>query len=118
MASIVDLRNVLITADDVDALIADFAMFGIGVKFRDGDRYAVLDAGAGGIGIAVAAPEDHPAPGSLVLTAKTERVGEAAEALQADGASIVRPVYRGGHEVRALVRTRGGVNVLLYGAEE
>ena len=113
------LKNVLITAPDLDRALASFSTLSAApVAFRDGDQYAVLDPGAARLGVAFATPDDHPAPGELVLTAKAEHVEQAAAALVADGGEIVHPAYRGGHEVRALVRTAGGFLVMIYGPEQ
>jgi hypothetical protein len=106
MAATLQLKNVLIETPDLDGAISDFASMSAGVAFRDADRYAVL------------APDDHPAPGELVLTAKTERVGEAVADLVGAGAEVVTPTHQGGHEVRALVRTAGGILLLVYGPQE
>ena len=112
-----ELKNLLVTAPEVDAQLADFATFAAEARFRDGDRYAVLDPATAQVGITLAAPEDHPAPGELVLTAKTDHVQAAADQLVAAGAELVKPVHEGGHEVRALVKLGGGLLVMLYGPE-
>jgi lactoylglutathione lyase len=112
------LKNVLITAEDMDVLIADFATLSADVAFRDGDRYAVLDPDSARLGVALAAPDDHPAPGQIVLSAKTDHVRTAVDELVSGGADVVTPVHRGGHEVRALVRGRSGLLLMIYGPEE
>jgi lactoylglutathione lyase len=112
------LKNVLITAEDMDGLIADFATLSAGVAFRDGDQYAVLDSDSARLGIALAAPNDHPAPGQLVLSAKTDHVQVAVDELVRGGAEVLTPLHRGGHEVRALVRGHSGLLLMIYGPEE
>ena len=118
MPSGLQLKNVLITAEDMNSLIADFASLSAGVAFRDGDRYAVLDPDSAHLGVALAAPDDHPAPGQLVLSAKTDHVQAAVDELVDGGAEVVTPLHRGGHEVRALVRGRSGLLLMIYGPEE
>ena len=117
MTETLQLKNVLITAAAMSSALADFASLNAGVAFRDGDDYAVLDDSVR-LGVALASPEDHPAPGELVLTAKAEHVGAAAAEMVATGAELVTPPHRGAHEFRALIRTTGGLLVLIYGAEE
>jgi lactoylglutathione lyase len=112
------LKNVLITATDMDGLVADFAALSATVAFRDGDQYAVLDRESARLGVALASPADHPAPGELVLSAKADRVQAAVDDLISGGAGIVTPVHRGGHEFRALVRGRSGLLLMIYGPEE
>lgn len=118
MSPTLELKNVLITADDLSPMVADFGFLGADVVFRDGDNYAVLDPTTTRLGVALAAPHDHPAPGQLVLTAKATHVGAAAAELIAAGAELVTPPYQGAHEVRALVRTGGGLLLMIYGREE
>jgi hypothetical protein len=118
MSEPLNLRNVLISTDDLSSALADFALLGISPAFRDGDDYAVLDLGGGQLGIALAAPHDHPAPGQPVLTVKAEHVRVAADELVSKGAVLVTPPYRGAHETRALLRTSGGVLLMIYGPQE
>jgi hypothetical protein len=114
---VLELKNLLLTAPDMDAQLAGFATLAAEPQFRDGDRYAVLDPASAQVGIALAAPEDHPAPGELVLTAKAAHVQAAADELVTAGAQLVKPLHEGGHEVRALVRLTGGLLVMIYGPE-
>ncbi|GAA1248858.1 hypothetical protein GCM10009676_39040 [Prauserella halophila] len=111
------LKNVLVTAPEMDAMIDDLAALSTTVEFRDGNRYAALDPSSANLGVALAGPEDHPAPGELVLTAKTDRVGTAIAPLLDGGADLVGPIHSGGHEYRALIRTHAGLLVLVYGPE-
>ena len=118
MPPTLELKNVLITAEDMGATLADFETLGADVAFRDGDSYAVLDPGQTCLGIAMAAPHDHPAPGELVLTAKAAHVRAAAEELVSSGAEMVSAPQQGTHEIRALVRTPGGLLLMIYGPQE
>ena len=118
MPPTLELKNVLITAEDMGATLADFGTLEADVAFRDGDNYAVLDPGKTRLGIALAAPHDHPAPGELVLTAKSAHVRAAVDELVSAGAELVTAPQQGAHEIRALVRTRGGLLLMIYGPEE
>ncbi|MFP1682292.1 VOC family protein [Alloalcanivorax sp. C16-1] len=110
------LRDVVITAHDMESLIADAGAFSARIAFRDGDRYAAVDRSDLSLGVTFAAPEDHPAPGEMVLTAKAESVEAAVAELVASGAEVIREPCQGAHEVRALVRTAGGLLITVYGA--
>jgi lactoylglutathione lyase len=117
MPETLQLKNVLITAPALDRALVDFESFGAEVAFRDGDSYAALDPASMQLGVALAAPHDHPAPGELVFTGKAAHVAAAADALVAAGAELITAPQQGGHEVRALIRTVGGLLIMIYGPE-
>jgi hypothetical protein len=118
MAETLQLKNVLLTTNDMDVTLADFSTFNAFAAFRDGDTYALLDPSTAQLGVAIASPQDHPAPGELVITAKAQRVKAAADDLVAAGAELLTAPLQGGHEFRALVRTGGGLLLMIYGPEE
>lgn len=109
------LRTILLSADDLDAPLRFYRdALGMPERFRDGERYAALDAGAGII-VALAAGPEHPAPGTPVLACKTSDVTAAVDRVLTAGAKIVDSPTVGRHEMRALVRAPGGALISIYG---
>lgn len=111
------LRGVLLSTDDLDTALSFYTdTLGFSLSFRDGDRYASLDAG--GTNVALAATHDHPSPGDTVLTLKVARVQPAVDELAAGGAEVLVAPTDGAHEVRALIRAPGGAGLIsVYGPE-
>ena len=60
-----ELRMIMLSTDHLEASIAFYVeTLGMKLKFRDGDRFAAIDAGP--ITLALATADDHPVPGSGV----------------------------------------------------
>lgn len=102
------LGNVLIPVTDLDEAIA---FYGLPVKFRDGDRFAALDAG--GVTVALAGPDEHVTEGSAP-SYKVDDVKLAVQELTGRGAVVVRPPEAGPHEMRAVLRDPSGNAFVLY----
>jgi len=110
-----DLRMVILSTDDLDGSIAFYTeTLGMPLKFRDGDRFAAIDAGS--VSLALATAIDHPAPGRTVVGVKADDVDGAARAVELGGGMIVRPPYDDAHERRAVVRDNMGNDLVIYGA--
>jgi predicted enzyme related to lactoylglutathione lyase len=80
------------------------------LKFRDGERYAALDAG--GLTLALTTGSES----ICAIAAPALRVADIESALQRllqAGAGIVRPIETGPHERRAAVRAPDGTVLLL-----
>ena len=78
---------------------------GLPVKLRDGQCFCVLDAGGFTVGL-VAHEErivDQPA-----LVYRVEDIAGTVERLVVAGASVLVPVTKGPHEMRAVLRDREG----------
>ncbi|GAA3810724.1 hypothetical protein GCM10022226_33980 [Sphaerisporangium flaviroseum] len=107
------LGNVLIPVADLDKAVAFYTeTLGLTVKFRDGDRFAALDAG--GVTIALAARAEQVAG---PVTAPCYKVGDVAEAvrdLTEAGAELVNGPETGPHEIRAVLRDPSGNVFVLY----
>jgi predicted enzyme related to lactoylglutathione lyase len=86
---------------------------GLPVRFRDGDRYAALAAGA--LTLALATPAEHPAHGEVLMCFKADDVEAAVAGLRAAGARVLDPPRTSDHEVRALLRDPSGVTFSVYG---
>ncbi|MFC4584501.1 VOC family protein [Sphaerisporangium corydalis] len=109
------LGNVLIPVDDLDKAVTFYSeVLGLKVKFRDGDRFAALDAG--GVTIALAAPEEQVAGAATAPSYKVGDVAEAVRDLTAAGAEVVVPAEAGPHEIRAVLRDPSGNLFVLYSA--
>jgi predicted enzyme related to lactoylglutathione lyase len=109
-----ELRTLLVSVRSIaESLPLYEQALGLPLKFQDGDHYAALDGGAITVGLATDA--DHPAPGSVALSSKTDDVASAVDALVASGARVEMPATDGGHEVRALLRDAAGTAIVVYG---
>src|SRR2546428_12625372 len=85
MDPIGELRSVILPVRDMDAAIAFWSgAVGLPVKFRDGDRYAALDAGA--LTIALAAGTEAT-PG-VAVSFKVADAAVATHQLSGAGASV------------------------------
>jgi predicted enzyme related to lactoylglutathione lyase len=108
------VRTILLSVDELDGPLGFYRdAVGMTERFRDGDRYAALDAG--GVTVALAVADEHPAPGATVLGCKTPDVAEAVRRLVASGADVLEPPVAGRHETRALLRAPGGALISVYG---
>lgn len=102
------LGNVLVPVDDLDQAIA---FYGLPVKFRDGDRFAALDAG--GTTIALAGPAEHVTT-AVAPSYRVEDVRQAVREFAERGAVVVREPESGPHETRAVLRDPSGNVFVLY----
>ena len=109
-----ELRMIMLSTDHLEASIAFYVeTLGMKLKFRDGDRFAAIDAGP--ITLALATADDHPVPGEVALGIKAGDVDETAATILAAGGSMVGAVADGGHERRAIMRDSSGNAVVIYG---
>jgi predicted enzyme related to lactoylglutathione lyase len=107
------LRGVMLPVEDLDAALRFYSdTLGWTLRFRDGDRYASLDAG--GTNIALAAPVEQPAEGRPALLVKVRDVPRAVAALSDAGVDILLSPVNGPDEVRAAVRDAAGNIISLY----
>jgi predicted enzyme related to lactoylglutathione lyase len=83
---------------------------GMPVKFRDGDRFCALDAGGFTVGL-VANEErivDQPA-----LVYRVEDIASTLDRLVAAGAQILKPITKGPHELRTVLRDNRGFPLVI-----
>ncbi|MBX6751653.1 MAG: VOC family protein [Micromonosporaceae bacterium] len=106
------VRQVVLSTDNLDESIRFYESLGFTLKFRDGSHYAALDGGS--ITIALATPIDHPMPGKVVVAIRTEDVDGAAAAIEAAGGAIVKGPYDDAHERRAVVYDNQGNGLVFY----
>ena len=112
------LRNVLCPVADLDEAIRFYRdALGLAVRFRDGDRFAALDATGDGDGAGVtlalaAAGEDIT--GAVAASFKVADVAAAARRLTDAGAQLVRGPEDGPHETRAVLRDPAGNPFVIY----
>jgi len=97
---------------DLDAAIAFYTgPLGLSLKFRDGDRFAALDAA--GTTIALAAGGESAADRTAV-SYKVDDVAACVAALRAAGARVLREPARGPHETRAVLADPAGNPFIVY----
>jgi predicted enzyme related to lactoylglutathione lyase len=105
------LQTLLYPAQTLDHDL-DFFQRGLGLplRFRDGDRYAVLSAGDLTIGIATGDERLSTQPAAVF---RVDDIAQSVALLLAAGATLLRPAQRGPHEWRALLATPGGHHLIL-----
>lgn len=107
-----DIRMVVLSTDDLDASIQYYENLGMKLKFRDGAHYAALDGGS--ITLSLATAVDHPMPGQVVVGFKTADVDAAADAIEANGGTILRGPYDDEHERRVVAYDNKGNGLVFY----
>ncbi|MBX3067915.1 MAG: VOC family protein [Microbacteriaceae bacterium] len=107
------VRMIVLSTENLDESIDFYTKtFGFPLKFRDGNHFAQLDGGA--ITIALATEIDHPNPGNVALSIKTDDVDAAAKQVDENGGGILRAAYNDAHERRAVVFDNMGNTIVFY----
>jgi predicted enzyme related to lactoylglutathione lyase len=108
----VRLGHVIVSVADVGAAL-EFCerALGLPARFRDGDRYAALDAETGTI--ALAGPGEHPAGDGVAIGLRVDDLDAVAAQARAAGAVVVEDVVEGAHERRFTFRDPGGSAVFV-----
>ncbi|MGN5476685.1 VOC family protein [Cupriavidus basilensis] len=99
---------------DIDTALPFFTQgLGLTVKFRDGDRYCALDAGA--LTLALVAGEERMVeqPALAFRVEEGEDMAAAIARLVQAGAAVAQPPAQGPHETRAVLRTPEGFALVL-----
>jgi predicted enzyme related to lactoylglutathione lyase len=113
MAENAGVGNVMYPVTDVAAAVTFYESFlGLRTKFQDGDRFAALDGGS--VTVAIAGPEEDVTDGVVGASFKVSDVSAAVSEAVTHGATVVREVEEGPHEVRAVIRDPWGNSVVLY----
>lgn len=104
-------KGAILSVADMESGCGFYAeVFGLRPRFRDGDKWAALDA-PGGLSLA---GQDERLPDRVALSFKVPDVEAALDRAVAAGATVVAPVTTGGHERKAMVRDPDGHLVVLY----
>jgi predicted enzyme related to lactoylglutathione lyase len=106
------IRQLVLSTENLDESIDFYQGLGFTLKFRDGAHYAALDGGS--VTIALATSVDHPLPGKVVVGVKTDDVDASAAAIEDAGGAIVKAPYDDAHERRAVVYDNQGNGLVLY----
>jgi predicted enzyme related to lactoylglutathione lyase len=106
------VRQLILSTEDLDASISFYEGLGFSLKFHDGTHYAALDGGS--VTIAFATSIDHPLPGKVVVGIRTDDVDGAAQAIEESGGAIVKAPYNDAHERRAVVYDNQGNGLVFY----
>lgn len=106
-----DLHSLFIPAQSLEMELQFFAQgLGLKTRFRDGQRYAAVDAGCLTIGIAA---EDERICTQAATVFRVSDIQQSLALLIAAGARLLRPVERGPHEWRAVVASPAGHHLIL-----
>jgi predicted enzyme related to lactoylglutathione lyase len=101
----------LCPVNDLDAAARFYReVLGLPVKFRDGERYCAIDAG--GYTLGLAAREERVVEEAAPVF-RVEDIADSLDTLVAAGAEVLRPIERGPHEARAVLRAPGGGTLVL-----
>jgi predicted enzyme related to lactoylglutathione lyase len=107
------LRSLLWPVPDLEAAIAFYRdAFGYSLKFRDGDRYAALDAG--GLTLALVAGDEDTTGGVPAPSFRVDDLAAAIRTVTAAGGRVLAGPSAGPHETRATVRDPAGQVLMLY----
>ncbi|BDB26467.1 VOC family protein [Cupriavidus sp. P-10] len=107
-------RLLLYPVANLDAALPFFTEgLGLAVKFRDGDRYCALDAGA--LTLALVAGEERlvDQPVLAFKVDEGEEIAAAIARLVDAGAAVTLPAAQGPHETRAVLQTPQGFALVL-----
>ena len=105
------INLLLCPVSDLDAAVAFYRdTLGLTVKFRDGERYCAIDAGGFTLGLAA---QDERIVAEAAPVLRVDDIEQSLAAMVAAGASVVRPVERGPHEARAVLRAPGGTTLVI-----
>jgi len=111
MTVTMNLQMLMLPVESIDGALAFYqGHLGLSLRFRDGDRYAALDAG--GIRLALCAGAERIAEVATPVF-RVNGIEEAVERLLAAGARLRRAVETGPHERRAVLDAPGGGTLLL-----
>lgn len=106
------VRFVLPVSDLEAAIALHTGRLGFTVRFRDGDRWAVLDAGT--LSLALAAGEERAELTGPALMVRVGDVPAAVRTMAGAGARVVRPPTAGTHETRAVIELPDSTSLVLY----
>lgn len=107
-------KLLLYPVDAIDTALPFFTEgLGLPLRFRDGDRYCALDAGA--LTLALVAGEERlvDQPALAFRIDEGEDIAAAVARLVAAGATVTQPAAQGPHETRAVLRTPEGFALVL-----
>ncbi|SPA34319.1 putative Glyoxalase/ dioxygenase [Cupriavidus taiwanensis] len=107
-------RLLLYPVADIDAALPLFTQaLGLPVKFRDGDRYCALDAGA--LTLALVAGEERlvDQPALAFKVDEGDDIAAAMARLVQAGAAVAQTATQGPHETRAVLRAPEGFALVL-----
>jgi predicted enzyme related to lactoylglutathione lyase len=107
-------RLLLYPVTEIDTALPFFTQaLGLPVKFRDGDRYCALDAGALTLALVAGAERLVDQPALAFRVDEGEDIAAAIARLADAGAAVAQPAAQGPHETRAVLRTPEGFALVL-----
>jgi catechol 2,3-dioxygenase-like lactoylglutathione lyase family enzyme len=105
--------NVIVPVTDMDQACAFYQdVLGLGLKFRDDDRWAAF--GTGPVTLALAGRDSGSAPDQITIGIKVEDVQEAVDRAVRGGARLERGPSQGVHEISATIVGPSGHLVTFY----
>ena len=111
MSGIERIGNVFYRVPDMEVAVRFYRdVLGLGLKLRDGERWAAFDVGGATLALEGGAPGG---PGGATVSLRVSGLDALVEELRARGAQV-DPVETGPHERRASVHDPAGNGLVLY----
>jgi predicted enzyme related to lactoylglutathione lyase len=111
MSGIERIGNVFYRVPDMEAAVRFYgAVLGLGLKLRDGDRWAAFDVGGATLALEGGAPGG---PGGATVSLRVTGLDGVVETLRSRGADV-GPIETGPHERRASLHDPAGNVLVLY----
>jgi predicted enzyme related to lactoylglutathione lyase len=105
------IGNVFYRAPDMEAAVRFYRdVLGLGLKLRDGDRWAAFDVGGATLAVEGGAPGG---PGGATVSLRVSGLDAVVDGLRARGAEV-GPIETGPHERRATLHDPAGNTLVLY----
>lgn len=106
------ITQILLPVSDLNAAIEFYSsQLGFALKFKDGSRYAALDAGT--ITLALVTSEEDVTDGQMSFCVKVTDVDGKTAEIEASGGAVRRRPETGPHERRAVIDGTGGYPIVL-----
>ena len=111
MAGIERIGNVFYRVRDMDGAVAFYRdVLGLGLKLRDGERWAAFDVGGGTLALEGGA---DGGPGGATVSLRVNGLDEVVAGLRGRGADVGE-VETGPHERRAVLHDPAGNTLVVY----
>jgi predicted enzyme related to lactoylglutathione lyase len=105
------ISGLAIPVDDLSGSIEFLtAQFGFSLKFRDGDRYAALNFQDMTLALLSGEEKLTDSPAFIV---KVDEIDTSIRNLTEGGATVIRPITQGPHELRAVLSSPASITLII-----